>query len=137
MSEVSLSGAGCNQAPVSTSAREVAPVFPATRHRRLRLATQDCYSQEATIKRALITPRTDCTTLIPSGITTNPVAKGTVFVNLRNAGNLKIWPAVGCKVDLTGRVNQMVSLESVHPRTHQLHFITRNSRIKLTDLWVN
>ena len=41
-------------------------------------------------------PRTDRTTRIPSGVTspvtTNHAAKGSVFVNLRNASNLKIGP---------------------------------------------
>ena len=39
-------------------------------------------------------PSTDHTTRIPSGVaspvTTNHAAKGSVFVNLRNTGNLKI-----------------------------------------------
>ena len=41
-------------------------------------------------------PRTDRTTRIPSGVaspvTTSHAAKGSVFVDLRNAGNLKIGP---------------------------------------------
>ena len=44
--------------------------------------------------RELMAPRTDRTTRIPSGVaspvTTNHAAKGSVFVNLRNGGNLKI-----------------------------------------------
>ena len=40
-------------------------------------------------------PRTDRRTCIPSGVaspvTTNHAAKGSVFVNLRNIGNLKNW----------------------------------------------
>ena len=38
---------------------------------------------------------------------------------------------------LTQCINQMVSFRSTHPQTHQLNFITRNGKIKLTDLWVN
>ena len=37
----------------------------------------------------------------------------------------------------TERINEMISLKSIHPRTRQLNSITRNSKIKLTDLWVN
>jgi len=41
-------------------------------------------------------PRTDRTTLIPSAVaspvTTNHAAKGSVFVNLRSPGNLKLAP---------------------------------------------
>ena len=44
------------------------------------------------IGRELMAPRTDRTMRIPSGVaspvTTNHAAKGSVFVNLRNAGNL-------------------------------------------------
>jgi len=58
------------------------------------LATHDCYSQKATMGRELMAPRTDRTTRIPSGVaspvTTNHAAKGSVFVNLRNDGNLKM-----------------------------------------------
>jgi len=43
----------------------------------------------------LMAPRTDRTTRIPSGVaspvTTNHAAKGSVFVSLRNTGNLKHW----------------------------------------------
>ena len=44
-----------------------------------------------------MSPRTDCTTLIPSGVVspvaTNHAAKGSVFVNLKNAGNSRDWPS--------------------------------------------
>ena len=44
----------------------------------------------------LMVPRTDHTTRNPSGVaspvTTNHAAKGSMFVNLRNAGNLNNWP---------------------------------------------
>ena len=49
-------------------------------------------------------PRTDRTARIPSGVTspvtTNHAAKGSVFVNLRNAGNLKnmVYGDLGEKV---------------------------------------
>jgi hypothetical protein len=33
--------------------------------------------------------------------------------------------------------DEMVSLQSIHPQTRQLNFISRNSKIKLTGLWVN
>ena len=60
------------------------------------LATQDCYSRKATMGRELMAPRTDRTTRIPSGVaspvTTHHAAKGSVFVSLRNGGNLKIGP---------------------------------------------
>jgi len=59
-----------------------------------RLATQDFYSRKATMGRELMAPRTDRTTRIPSGVaspvTTNHAAKGSVFVNLRNVGNLPL-----------------------------------------------
>ena len=49
----------------------------------------DC--RKALMGRELMTPGTDRTTRIPSGvaypITTNYTAKGSVFVNSRNAGN--------------------------------------------------
>ena len=38
---------------------------------------------------------------------------------------------------LTEPVNQMVSLKPIHPPTRQLNSGTWNSKIKLTDLWVN
>ena len=53
----------------------------------------------------LMAPRTDRTTRIPSGVaspvTANHAAKGCVFVNLRNAGNLKIG-AKNAQVDIAG-----------------------------------
>ena len=65
----------------------------ATRDRRLRLATQDCYSRKATMGGQLMAPRTNRTTRIPSGvtspITTKHAAKGSLFVDLRNTDNLK------------------------------------------------
>jgi len=57
-------------------------------------AMHDCYSRKATMGRELMAPRTDHTTRIPSGVTspvtTNHAAKGSVFVNLRNGGNLQV-----------------------------------------------
>ena len=51
------------------------------------------YSRKATMARELLAPKTDRTTRIPSGVafpvTTNHAAKGSVFINLRNTGNLK------------------------------------------------
>jgi len=48
--------------------------------------------------RKIMAPRTDRATRIPSGVaspvTTKHAAKGSVFVNLRNAGNLKNWRGV-------------------------------------------
>ena len=41
------------------------------------------------------------------------------------------------KFDLTQRSNQIGYLNSIHPQTRQINFITRNSTIKLTGLWVN
>ena len=38
---------------------------------------------------------------------------------------------------LTERINYIVPLESIHPQPRQLDVITRNSKIKLTGLWVN
>ena len=67
--------------------------YSATRDRLLPLATQDCYSRKATMGRELMAPKTDRTTRIPSGVaspvTTNYAAKGPVFINVGNAGNLK------------------------------------------------
>jgi hypothetical protein len=65
--------------------------LPSTaRDRRLRLATQDCNSREATMGRGLMAPITDRTTRTPSGVaspvTTKHAAEGSVFVDLRNAG---------------------------------------------------
>ena len=64
------------------------------RFRRHRLATQDCYSRKATMGRQLMSPITDRTMRIPSGvaspITTNHAVTGSVFVKLTNPGNLKI-----------------------------------------------
>ena len=57
------------------------------RDRRLRLATQDCYSRKATMGRELMALRTDRTTRIPSDVaspvTTNHVAKGSMFVDFK------------------------------------------------------
>ena len=57
------------------------------------MPTQDCYSQNATMGRELMAPRTDRTTRIPSAVaspvTTNHAAKRSVFVNLPRPGNLK------------------------------------------------
>ena len=76
--------------------RPAAPAAPDTPDRRLRLATQDCFSRKATMCRELMAPRTDRTTRIPSGVTspvtTNHAAKGSVCVNIRNAGRSKIGP---------------------------------------------
>ena len=51
------------------------------------------FSRKATIGRELMAPRTDRTTCIPSGVaspvTANHAAKGSVFVYLRNGGNIK------------------------------------------------
>ena len=48
------------------------------------------------MRKELMAPRTDCTTRMPSGVTspvtTNHVTKQCVFVHLRNTGNLKTWP---------------------------------------------
>ena len=52
--------------------------------------------RKATMGRKLMTPRTDRTTRIPSGVaspvTTNHAATGSMFVNLSNTGNFKKWP---------------------------------------------
>ena len=63
--------------------------------RRLRLATQDCFSRKATMGRELMALRTDHTTRIPSAVafpvTTHHAANESVFVDLINAGGLKDW----------------------------------------------
>ena len=40
-------------------------------------------------------------------------------------------------VSHTERIDLMFFLKSIHPQTHQRNFITRNSRFKLTDVWVS
>ena len=48
------------------------------------------YSREAAMGRELMAARTNHTARIPSAVTTNRAAKGSVSVNFRNTGNLKI-----------------------------------------------
>ena len=65
------------------------------RVRRLRLATQDCYSPNAAMGMGLMAPRTNIRSGVASPVTTSHVAKGSVFVNLRNTDNLEIGPRDG------------------------------------------
>ena len=70
--------------------------------------------EEGTMGRELMAPRTDRTTRIPFGVassvTTNHAAKGSVFVNIRNAGNFNDWPARQGASDLSRKAGREIDI---------------------------
>ena len=72
----------------------------------------------------------------PGGVAVS-YERGTPVVPRRDREPLLEIDTPARRFYLTERIDQTVSVKSIYPQTRQLDFVTRNSEIKLTGVWVN